>query len=330
LETGGKQAAVVSADDVSIRYDARGAAPEFRAVNGVSFEVGAGETLGVVGESGCGKSTTAAMVMRLVDPTAGEIRFDGKDIVGLRERQLRPVRRDLQIVFQDPHSSLNPKQTVGTILSAPFRVQRIEPEGGVMAEARRLMERVGLNPEHCNRYPHQFSGGQRQRIGIARAIALRPRMVVLDEPVSALDVSVQAQVLNLLSGLQEEFGMAYLFVAHDLAVVRHSSDRVIVMYLGRVVEEAEREVLYENPAHPYTRALLSAVPVPVPTAREQPERILLSGDVEQGEADTRGCPFRNRCPRYVDLAGSDRTRCEEELPPLLPIGPKQAAACHFA
>jgi peptide/nickel transport system ATP-binding protein len=297
------------------------------AVDGVSFEVAEGETLGVVGESGCGKSTTAGMVVRLIEPTSGEIRFAGTSLVGLRERRLRPLRRELQMVFQDPQSSLNPRQTVGTILSAPFQVQGVQPSGGVLAEVRHLMERVGLNPEHYNRYPHQFSGGQRQRIGIARAIALRPRLVVCDEPVSALDVSVQAQVLNLLAGLQDEFGMAYLFVAHDLAVVRHLSDRVVVMYLGRVVEQASREELYRKPAHPYTQALLAAVPVPkVPEARK---RVLLTGDVVQ-DRPVGGCAFRSRCPRFAaELSAGDKARCAEETPTLVHLSPGQSAACHF-
>jgi len=297
------------------------------AVDGVSFAVDEGETLGVVGESGCGKSTTAGMVVRLVEPTSGQICFDGKDLAGLRERTLRPLRRDLQMVFQDPQSSLNPRQTVGTILSAPFQIQGVEPDGGVQAEVRRLMERVGLNPEHYNRYPHQFSGGQRQRIGIARAIALRPKLVVCDEPVSALDVSVQAQVLNLLAGLQEEYGMAYLFVAHDLAVVRHLSDRVVVMYLGRVVEQADRDELYRAPAHPYTQVLMAAVPVPkVP---EQRKRVLLTGDVVP-DGPAGGCPFRPRCPRYAtELGTAEQSRCAEEAPELVPLSPRQSAACHF-
>lgn len=298
------------------------------AVDGVSFTVGQNETLGVVGESGCGKSTTAGMIVRLIEPTSGSIHFDGTDITALGGRSMRSVRRDLQMVFQDPQSSLNPRQTVGTILSAPFRIQGVEPAGGVLHEAQQLMERVGLNPEHYNRYPHQFSGGQRQRIGIARAIALRPRLIVCDEPVSALDVSVQAQVLNLLSDLQDEFGMAYVFVAHDLAVVRHISDRIVVMYLGRIVEQADREELYSRPAHPYTQALLAAVPVPkVGGGRE---RVILRGDVQQAVAE-KGCVFRARCPRYLgELDTADKTRCEEEAPELLPLSPRQSAACHFA
>ncbi|WP_432876718.1 ABC transporter ATP-binding protein [Kribbella sp. CA-245084] len=297
------------------------------AVAGVSFAVRTGETLGLVGESGCGKSTTAGMVVRLVEPTSGSVRFDGTELAGMPERRLRLLRRDLQMVFQDPQSSLNPRQTVGTILSAPFQIQGVEPDGGVLPEVRRLMDRVGLNPEHYNRYPHQFSGGQRQRIGIARAIALRPKLVVCDEPVSALDVSVQAQVLNLLAGLQEEFGMAYLFVAHDLAVVRHLSERIVVMYLGRVVEQADREELYRAPAHPYTKALMAAVPRPkVP---EERKKVLLTGDVG-ASGPVGGCPFRPRCPRYAaELNEAERAQCADEAPELVPLSPRQSAACHF-
>jgi peptide/nickel transport system ATP-binding protein len=292
-----------------------------QAVDGLDFEVYPGETLGVVGESGCGKSTMGRLVTRLLEPTAGKIEFEGVDITHLGVAKMRPLRRDVQMIFQDPYSSLNPRHTVGAIISAPFNLQGIQPEGGVKKEVQRLLEIVGLNPEHYNRYPHEFSGGQRQRIGIARAVALRPKMIVADEPVSALDVSIQAQVINLLDDLQDEFGLTYVIVAHDLSVVRHVSDRIAVMYLGKIVELADRKSLYEAPLHPYTKALMSAVPVPDPKRRQQRERILLKGDVPSPISPPTGCRFHTRCWKATEI-------CVKQEPPLVELKPGQRVACH--
>jgi oligopeptide/dipeptide ABC transporter ATP-binding protein len=301
-----------------------------RAVDGVSFSVRAGETLGLVGESGCGKSTTGRVITKLLDPTAGSIRFDGKEIGGLSRGQMRPLRHDIQIIFQDPYSSLNPRHTIGTIVGAPFRIQHAKTDNGIKAEVQSLMERVGLNPEHYNRYPHEFSGGQRQRIGIARAIALRPKLIVCDEPVSALDVSIQAQVVNLLEDLQREFNLAYIFVAHDLSVVRHISNRVAVMYLGKIMELADRDVLYSAPMHPYTHALMSAVPVPDPAKESRRTRILLTGDLPSPINPPSGCVFHTRCPKYRELLGdSDKLRCRTDVPALELKEAGHFAACHF-
>jgi oligopeptide/dipeptide ABC transporter ATP-binding protein len=301
-----------------------------KAVDGISFSVRESETLGLVGESGCGKSTAGRVITRLIDPTSGSIRFDGREIGGLGGSQMRDLRKDIQIIFQDPYSSLNPRHTVGTIIGAPFRIQNTKTEHGVKAAAQALMERVGLNPEHYNRYPHEFSGGQRQRIGIARAVALRPRLIVCDEPVSALDVSIQAQVVNLLEDLQNEFQIAYIFVAHDLSVVRHISNRVAVMYLGKIMELADRDVLYSAPMHPYTHALMSAVPIPDPNKETHRSRVLLTGDLPSPINPPSGCVFHTRCPKYREvLSEGDQQRCRGEVP-LLEI--KQAghfAACHF-
>ncbi|MFD7695946.1 ABC transporter ATP-binding protein [Streptomyces sp. NPDC059805] len=293
-----------------------------KAVDGIDFEVRKGETLGVVGESGCGKSTMGRVITRLQDPTGGSIHFEGKDITRLNTAGMRPLRRDIQMIFQDPYGSLNPRHTIGSIVSAPFRLQGVEPEGGVKKEVQRLLELVGLSPEHYNRYPHEFSGGQRQRIGIARALALKPKLVVADEPVSALDVSIQAQVVNLMDDLQEELGLTYVIIAHDLSVVRHVSDRIAVMYLGKIVELADRTSLYEAPMHPYTKALMSAVPVPDPKRRgAKSERILLRGDVPSPIAPPPGCRFHTRCWKATEV-------CRTVEPPLLELRPGQRVACH--
>ncbi|MEU6420314.1 ABC transporter ATP-binding protein [Streptomyces spiralis] len=293
-----------------------------RAVDGLDFEVRSGETLGVVGESGCGKSTMGRLITRLLEPTGGQIEFEGKDITHLGVSGMRPMRRDVQMIFQDPYSSLNPRHTIGTIVGAPFRLQGVVPEGGIKKEVQRLLSVVGLNPEHYNRYPHEFSGGQRQRIGIARALALKPKLVVADEPVSALDVSIQAQVVNLLDDLQQELGLTYVIIAHDLSVVRHVSDRIAVMYLGKIVELADRESLYKAPMHPYTKALMSAVPIPDPKRKNaKSDRILLKGDVPSPISPPSGCRFHTRCWKATEI-------CRTTEPALKELKPGQRVACH--
>jgi oligopeptide/dipeptide ABC transporter ATP-binding protein len=293
------------------------------AVDGVDLEIYPGETVGLVGETGCGKSTLARVIMRLYDATDGTIEFDGQDITKLKGGDLRDVRRNMQMIFQDPFASLNPRRTIGSIISEPFRLHHTVPKGNIKSEVQQIMELVGLNPEHYNRYPHEFSGGQRQRIGVARSLALHPKLIVCDEPVSALDVSIQAQILNLLEDLQEEFNLTYLFIAHDLSVVKHVSDRVAVMYLGKIVEMAVGQTLYRNPKHPYSGALLSAVPIPDPDLAAAKKRIILEGDVPSPIDPPSGCRFHPRCPN------AQFPKCSEEEPELLPHHPGQVAACHF-
>jgi oligopeptide/dipeptide ABC transporter ATP-binding protein len=292
------------------------------AVDGVDLEVLPGETLGIVGETGCGKSTLARLICRLLPVTEGTIEFDGQDITNMKGNQLRQLRREIQMIFQDPYSSLNPRKRVGAIIGDPFEIHGLADGKELKKRVEELMEVVGLNPEHYNRFPAEFSGGQRQRIGVARALALRPKLVICDEPVSALDVSIQAQVINLLEDLQTEFHLTYIFIAHDLSVVRHVSDRVGVMYLGKVVELSDASRLYSEPKHPYTGALLSAIPVPDPDAAKDRERVILLGDVPSPIDPPSGCRFHPRCPKAQE-------RCVNEVPPLEPKASGDLAACHF-
>src|SRR3954451_22413036 len=294
-----------------------------RAVDGISFDVRRGEALGIVGETGCGKSTTARLLNRLLEPTSGSIKFEDREIASLTRRQLKPLRGEVQMIFQDPYASLNPRKTVGAIISEPFIIHGLNKgEGKRKRAVQDLMEQVGLNPEHYNRYPHEFSGGQRQRIGVARALALQPRLIIADEPVSALDVSIQAQILNLLRDLQREFDLTLVLISHDLSVVRHMCDRVAVMYLGKMVEIADSDALYAHPRHPYTGALLSAVPVPDPVLAERKQRAVPGGDVPSPTNPPPACRFHTRCPKMQQV-------CAEDEPLLEAKAPGSLAACHF-
>jgi len=292
-----------------------------RAVDGVSFSIRPGETLGLVGESGCGKSTLARTVLQLLEPTSGSVRFDGQEIAGLGRKKLQPLRREMQMIFQDPYASLNPRKRIGQIVGSPMKLHGVAEGKELRKQVEELLDRVGLAPEHFNRFPHEFSGGQRQRIGIARALALKPKLIIADEPVSALDVSIQAQIINLLEDLQDEFDLTYIFVAHDLGVVRHVADRVAVMYLGKIVELGPADELYAAPVHPYTEALLSAVPIPAPRANAARSELILEGDVPSPANPPRACRFHTRCPYATEI-------CSEVEPELVRHRGSQWAACH--
>ena len=293
---------------------------DVKAVDTINFHVFRGETLGLVGESGCGKSTTGRAILQLYRPTGGEVLFEGKDLVKLKDNELRPMRRQMQMIFQDPYASLNPRMTVGSIISEPLEVHNIGTKAERVERVRELLRVVGLNPYFINRYPHEFSGGQRQRIGVARALAVNPSFIVCDEPISALDVSIQAQIINLLEDLQEQFNLTYLFIAHDLSVVRHISDRIAVMYLGKIMEMCDRDELYRNPMHPYSQALLSAVPIPDPVVEEKRQRIILEGDVPTPVNPPKGCHFCTRCPKVMDV-------CKDNEPEFRDYGEEHFVAC---
>ncbi|WP_338180989.1 oligopeptide/dipeptide ABC transporter ATP-binding protein [Jatrophihabitans sp.] len=303
---------------------------QVKAVDGVSFDVFPGETLGLVGESGCGKSTTGRAILNLQPATSGSVIFEGRELTGLSRGAMRPIRRNIQLVFQDPYASLDPRMQVEKIIAEPLVIHKVVEGAELTKRVRELMRLVGLNPEHASRYPHEFSGGQRQRIGIARSLALNPRMLILDEPVSALDVSIQAGVINLLEDLRQELGLSYLFIAHDLSVVRHISDRVAVMYLGKIVEVAPTLELFKRPAHPYTQALLSAIPVPDPRRERERQRILLQGDLPSPANPPSGCTFRTRCFKFTALSETEQARCISESPAVEDRNIGHPTACHYA
>ena len=304
---------------------------QIKAVDGIDLDLFPGETLGLVGESGCGKSTTGRAILNLQPATAGSVKYNGRELTGLNRSQMRPLRREIQIVFQDPYASLNPRLPVLDIVGEPLIIHKVVPKSQLRDRVNELLKIVGLNPEHNNRYPHEFSGGQRQRIGIARALALEPKVLILDEPVSALDVSIQAGVVNLLEDLRDRLGLSYLFIAHDLSVVRHTSDRVAVMYLGKIVETADTDDLFDRPAHPYTQALLSAIPIPDPQRERARRRILLTGDVPSPANPPSGCRFRTRCFKFANQLDDDqREKCVNEDPPLIDRGNGHPSACHYA
>ena len=304
---------------------------QIKAVDGIDLDLYPGETLGLVGESGCGKSTTGRAILNLQPATAGSVKYNGQELTELNRAKMRPLRRHIQIVFQDPYASLNPRLPVLDIVGEPLIIHKVVSRSQLRTRVNELLELVGLNPEHNNRYPHEFSGGQRQRIGIARALALEPKVLILDEPVSALDVSIQAGVVNLLEDLRDRLGLSYLFIAHDLSVVRHTSDRVSVMYLGKIVETAGTDDLFDRPAHPYTQALLSAIPIPDPQRERRRKRILLTGDVPSPANPPSGCRFRTRCPKFANqLTDDQREKCINEEPPLIDRGNGHPSACHYA